>query len=73
MLPFWGICHFKPEVVVMVKLDKPKTTQWAGSSSLPTFTKIADYLINYLNIPPDRKKFKWLNIKPCFWQGFLFE
>jgi len=46
-----------PEVVVMVKLDKPKTTQWAGSSSLPTFTKIADYLINYLNIPPDRKKF----------------
>jgi len=47
-----------PEVVVLVKLDKPKTTQWAGSSSLPTFSKIAKYLINYLNIPPDRKDFQ---------------
>jgi len=44
-----------PEVVVLVKLDKPKASQWAGSTSLPTFTKIAEYLINYLNIPPDRR------------------
>ena len=44
----------RPEVVVLTKIDKPRSSQWASSTALPLFKKIADYLVSYLSISPDR-------------------
>lgn len=40
-----------PRFVILVKLDRPKGVQFAGSSAGPTFQKMAKYLFNYLQIP----------------------
>ncbi len=44
----------RPEVVVLTKIDKPRSSQWASSTALPLFKKVADYLVSYLSISPDR-------------------
>lgn len=41
-----------PQFVVLVKVDKPRTSQWATAVAAPLFSDIADYLIEYLAIPP---------------------
>ena len=43
-----------PEVVILTKIDKPRTSQWASSTALPLFKKVAEYLVGYLSISPDR-------------------
>ncbi len=43
-----------PRFVILVKLDEPQT-QWAEGAVSPVFGKLAKYLVNYLEIPPDRK------------------
>jgi cell division protein FtsI/penicillin-binding protein 2 len=43
-----------PQFVILVKLDEPQT-QWAEGAVSPVFGKLAKYLVNYLEIPPDRK------------------
>ncbi len=37
-----------PKVVMIVRLDNPKTVQFAESSAAPTFGEIANWLANYL-------------------------
>ncbi len=44
-----------PQFVILVKLDEPQT-QWAEGAVSPVFGKVAKYLVNYLEIPPDRKE-----------------
>ncbi len=36
-----------PRFVMLVKLDKPKTSTYAESTAVPVFGKIASYLLNY--------------------------
>lgn len=43
---------FKPEFLILVKLDNPKIPK-SSLSAAPIFKKLAQYIINYWNIPPD--------------------
>ena len=42
----------KPEFLILVKLDNPKVPQ-SSLSAAPIFKKLAQYIINYWQIPPD--------------------
>ncbi|OIO08527.1 hypothetical protein COX68_01575 [Candidatus Falkowbacteria bacterium CG_4_10_14_0_2_um_filter_41_15] len=44
----------KPRFVMLVKLDKPKGFQFAESSATPIFGDIADFLLNYYQVPKER-------------------
>jgi hypothetical protein len=37
----------------LVKLDKPTSAPWGSRTAAPTFSRIADQLFAYLQIPPD--------------------
>ncbi len=43
-----------PKFVVLIKMDKPQGITFAADSLSPTFRDVAQYLINYYNIPPTR-------------------
>jgi cell division protein FtsI/penicillin-binding protein 2 len=43
-----------PQFVIIVKLDRPKANEWGSQTAAPTFSKIASYLFDYYNIPPDK-------------------
>ncbi len=43
-----------PKFVVLIKMDKPQGITFAADSLSPTFREVAQYLINYYNIPPTR-------------------
>lgn len=43
---------FNPEFVILIKLDKPKGIRFAADSVSPVFRRLAEYLFNYLEIPP---------------------
>jgi len=43
-----------PKFVALVRIDHPRTSQWSSSTSAPTFRRIADFLIKYDRIPPER-------------------
>ncbi len=42
-----------PEVVVLVKLDRPTVSPWGSQTAAPTFAELAEELVVLLNIPPD--------------------
>lgn len=42
-----------PKFVVLVKIDRPRSSIWADSTSAPLFAEIAQFLFKYYNIPPD--------------------
>lgn len=44
-----------PKFVVLIKLDNPKKGRFADSTAAPTFGKIADFILKYYNIAPDRE------------------
>lgn len=44
-----------PKFIVLVKFDEPETVKYADSSATPVFNEIAKFLVNYLEIPPNRK------------------
>ena len=43
-----------PQFVILVKYDRPKASEWGSSTAAPTFKRVAEYLFNYYNIPPDK-------------------
>lgn len=43
-----------PQFLILVKLDNPKVSQ-AALSAVPEFKKLAQYIIDYWQIPPDYK------------------
>lgn len=45
----------KPEFLILVKLDNPKVLA-SSLSAAPIFNKLANYIINYWQIPPDYTK-----------------
>ncbi|MEZ4156950.1 MAG: penicillin-binding protein 2 [Candidatus Paceibacterota bacterium] len=42
-----------PAFTVMVKLNKPAGAPLAGQTVVPAFREIAEFLLNYLSVPPD--------------------
>lgn len=45
----------KPKFVILVKLDKPRTSEWGSETAARLFKDISEYLYEYLGIPPDKK------------------
>lgn len=43
----------EPKFVVLVKLDYPKTSQWGSETAAGTFRRVADFLFDYYNVPPE--------------------
>jgi cell division protein FtsI/penicillin-binding protein 2 len=41
-----------PQVIVLVKLDRPRTSQWAADTAAPTFSRVMARLFILLRIPP---------------------
>ena len=44
---------FNPQFVILIKLDKPQGIRFASDSVSPVFKRLAEYLVNYLEIPPE--------------------
>jgi cell division protein FtsI/penicillin-binding protein 2 len=42
-----------PQFVILVKLERPDASIWAGYTAAPTFAQVARRLFYYYNIPPD--------------------
>ncbi len=42
-----------PQYLILVKLDRPNASAWAGKTAAPVFRQIAQTIINMRNIPPD--------------------
>lgn len=43
-----------PKFVVLVKIDKPRTSVWGAETAAPVFAQLAEFLFDYYNIPPDK-------------------
>jgi len=43
-----------PKFIVLVRLDKPEPGLLAFGTAAPTFRKVAEFLINYYNLEPDK-------------------
>ena len=43
-----------PKFTILIKVDKPKGVGLAGSTVVPAFRELAQFVINYYNIPADR-------------------
>lgn len=44
-----------PKFVMLVKIDRPRSVQWAESSAAPLFGELAEFLLHYLEVPPGEK------------------
>jgi cell division protein FtsI/penicillin-binding protein 2 len=42
-----------PQLVILVKLDRPQTSSWASDTAVPAFQRLASRLFLVLGIPPD--------------------
>ena len=45
-----------PSVVVLVKLDRPQTSEWASRTAAPTFRRLMTQLFTVLGIPPESRE-----------------
>lgn len=43
-----------PRFTILIKLDKPKGAPLAGQTVVPAFRDLAEFLLNYYSVPPDR-------------------
>jgi cell division protein FtsI/penicillin-binding protein 2 len=43
-----------PQFIVLVKLDRPKTSRWAAQTAAPAFGSLTQRLLAYKQIPPDQ-------------------
>lgn len=43
-----------PKFVMLVKLDNPKNVEYSASSAAPLFREIAEFILNYYQIPKER-------------------
>ncbi len=44
----------KPMFVIITKIDRPRSTQWADQSAAPLFKEIGAFLMKYYNVPAER-------------------
>jgi cell division protein FtsI/penicillin-binding protein 2 len=45
----------EPKFAVLIKLDLPRSSEWGAKTAAPLFSKLAEFLYHYYNIPPDKK------------------
>jgi cell division protein FtsI/penicillin-binding protein 2 len=43
-----------PELIILIKLDRPKVSPWGSQTAAPAFAELALELVALLDIPPDR-------------------
>jgi cell division protein FtsI/penicillin-binding protein 2 len=43
----------RPRLVVLVTVDEPQGTIWGGAVAAPVFAEIAEFALQYLEVPPD--------------------
>ncbi len=48
-----------PRFVVLVKMDRPRSTEWGSASSIPLFKKITEFMLNYYGIMPNENGVDW--------------
>lgn len=46
---------FHPKFLVLLQLNKPKGNRFAANTLTPAFHDLAEYMLNYYQIPPDEK------------------
>jgi cell division protein FtsI (penicillin-binding protein 3) len=44
----------RPRLCILVTVDEPKGAIWGGAVAAPAFSRIADFALQYLEIPPDQ-------------------
>jgi len=44
----------EPKFVMLVKYDYPKTSQFGSETAARTFGRVAEFLFDYFEVPPDR-------------------
>jgi cell division protein FtsI/penicillin-binding protein 2 len=44
-----------PKFVILIKFDRPRSSEWADSTVAPLFKDVAAFLYDYYSIPPDKK------------------
>ncbi|MBN1656748.1 MAG: penicillin-binding protein 2 [Anaerolineae bacterium] len=42
-----------PRFIILIKLDRPTSSQWGSQTAAPTFQAIASRLLIYMQVPPD--------------------
>ncbi len=47
-----------PDIIVLVKLDRPQVSPWGSQTAAPTFSKLAKEMVVLLGIPPDDVRFR---------------
>ena len=47
-----------PEIIIMVKLDKPQSAPWGSKTAAPVFADLASELVVLLGIPPDNVRLR---------------
>lgn len=45
-----------PRFVILVKIDRPRTSIWGETNAGPLFQKLTSFMLNYLQIPPDAEE-----------------
>ncbi|MFA4815389.1 MAG: penicillin-binding protein 2 [Candidatus Gracilibacteria bacterium] len=45
----------EPQFLILVKMDHPRSNEWAEQTSGQVFHKIIEYLFDYYSIPPDKE------------------
>lgn len=45
----------KPQFVLLIKLTRPRKSEWADATAAPMFAEMAQFLFDYLGIPPDKQ------------------
>ncbi|MCD6086224.1 penicillin-binding protein 2 [bacterium] len=43
-----------PQFIILIKLDKPKKGHLSGITVVPAFKKLAQFMLNYFNLPPKK-------------------
>ncbi len=44
-----------PKFVILAKLDRPRSSEWADNTTSNLFKSVAEYLFEYYSYPPDRR------------------
>lgn len=45
---------YDAKFVILIRIDEPEGAQLAGMTVVPAFRELAQFILNYYNIPPDR-------------------
>ena len=44
---------YDPRFIILVKIDRPRKSPWGSKVAAPVFRRVAQFLFDYMNIPPD--------------------